>query len=1270
MPIGTITMMLANVSLQIYNNWCSCRQNEIIRRKREEFEQAAHERNTQRMWQIMREGQALTLELEEQKHKQRIEDLQGEVDNLLHSIAYSATVSNWPLNVLPIVMKNQALGNLLAQQEETVALHCILTPSNCCRFNNVIFPNLEEALEIYCNQYWSIASDHPILFYSGAWKSDTHPTEVQIASMYTELCNLPTLVITPEFRPTDGKLVFQVRIWGVGASSSDEFAIPEIEPTKFQRDYTSSLDYAHDTELAFEVLEDLVPFLQCLIGYMADTYFWSSLGKTPILPRLLTNGSINTDGMKYLVEESENYYLYLLKRQNVDFNLPLIISFLNVLYDSFPKIDVQNLCSILARLISEKILLMKNETTSLANLIVQCDLYKVLPLYTHQLLSKLVEKEHIGYKNENLLTLLKGKKIMDTKNYLQKKKELQNFLSEILKIKMLPREYHEDFEKIARKINADQFNIALIGEFQGGKSTTVDALCGGREISPRGNNIKTSACRIVITNIPQDEEEYATVVWKTNAELVQTISPILEDIEQEKWGYNPDTKDVFILSEYVNLDNPQHIALIKEAIEQKNNSSNEMFDIITIARFIVEFYSKISQYKEKRSYSLDEVKNMMIFPQNMNRRINDNGGKISSFDIKESLFAFIQTVNCYIHSKDLENLGCSVTDCPGLFVSDYDTSIAIQTINASDAVLYLLNGEKQMGQSDITAIREILKIGKFRSSDYDGENVFFAINQRKSDAETAFVDTDLSELNRIGFNKSKLLCFNALLFYYAQFGMKYLRNGMDEDSILKFLSVGGKNVVKENGEYFEIKPSGEHKKIDIENKWVRDVFRSIMALRLDEDNDIQTLDEDNINKLFLLSKADILFSQIENYIVAQKAYSILIDNGAVKIKNGLLAIERILKEKENSAMKDLRQRAEEYEKAKKDLSAFQSEVKSIIAKSFPESIQKDYINKVFNEYFVREQVIDRISLDATLALIDYVKKGATKWTAFKRAVHFRKEKQDNKMKSEIGKIFQDAFARSFKPLIENWVHIAYENKDPQMDTTLIKEAKRLAEDVKKRWETASQSSPILECISAIRTTAQINSTINKELGYNARINNDFVERTSDLAINKTLNSIIVNILSVVIGSVVAIVIDMIFFFGVGTLMGILTTIVAKAVGSDYGEKQTIEDLSKKERELYDILNGNLYKALHQKETKEVICYSDKGLISVANDIAWRFKNFYINQLEPLKEKLEKIISIREKEYATQKDKLKDIAQEAKHVRETQIVPIFKKIESFINGISK
>ena len=308
MPIGAITLILTNVGLQIYNNWCGSRQNKLLQQKREEFERALRERNTQRMWQLMSEGQELTRQLEEEKHQQRLNELKNDIGNLLQKLAYAATINNWPLNVLPIVMKNQALGNLLANQEESIALHCIFTPSNSLEFNRIVFPRIEEALEAYCNQHWSVMSDHPILFYSGAWKSLQAPTEVQIDSMRTALGNLPTLVITPFFRPNDGKLVLHVRIWGVGASSSDEFNIPEIEPTDFQRNYQTGDDYVNDTELMEELIEDLVPYLQCLIGYMADTYFWSSLGKAPHLPLLITNGTINTDGMKYLVDDSREYY--------------------------------------------------------------------------------------------------------------------------------------------------------------------------------------------------------------------------------------------------------------------------------------------------------------------------------------------------------------------------------------------------------------------------------------------------------------------------------------------------------------------------------------------------------------------------------------------------------------------------------------------------------------------------------------------------------------------------------------------------------------------------------------------------------------------------------------------------------------------------------------------------------------------------------------------------------------------------------------------------
>ena len=54
MPIGAITMILANVGLQIYNNWCGSRQNAALQQKREEFERAAKERTTEHMWRLMR----------------------------------------------------------------------------------------------------------------------------------------------------------------------------------------------------------------------------------------------------------------------------------------------------------------------------------------------------------------------------------------------------------------------------------------------------------------------------------------------------------------------------------------------------------------------------------------------------------------------------------------------------------------------------------------------------------------------------------------------------------------------------------------------------------------------------------------------------------------------------------------------------------------------------------------------------------------------------------------------------------------------------------------------------------------------------------------------------------------------------------------------------------------------------------------------------------------------------------------------------------------
>lgn len=316
MAIGAITMILANVGLQIYNNWCGSRQNAALQQKREEFERAAKERNTEHMWRLMREGQEMALQLENEKHADRLRELKDEVDHLLEKLTYETTISNWPLKVLPIVMKNQAFGNLLANQDENVAMHVIFTRSNYDKFNKLVYPVVEKQLEQYCDKHWSTMTDHPILFYSGAWKPMVNPTDVQVTAMREELKNLPTLLITPFYRPNDGKLVFQLHMWGVGANSTDKFDVPEIDPTEFQRPFNNQDDYDNEEGLLDEIVEDVVPYLECMIGYMADTYFWSSAGLAPHLPLLLTNGTINTDGMKYLVEITKSNYERLVVEDN------------------------------------------------------------------------------------------------------------------------------------------------------------------------------------------------------------------------------------------------------------------------------------------------------------------------------------------------------------------------------------------------------------------------------------------------------------------------------------------------------------------------------------------------------------------------------------------------------------------------------------------------------------------------------------------------------------------------------------------------------------------------------------------------------------------------------------------------------------------------------------------------------------------------------------------------------------------------------------------
>ena len=304
----SIALMAVNVGASVFNNLRNNKQSRNLQIMQQEYTKAAAERNTQRMWQLMREGQELAIELERESQDYRLEEIAKEFDNLLERMTYSEAIKLWPLKVLPIVMKNQSLGSAIGHRTEHIALHCILTPTNCDKFNKVIFPDIEEQLSDFFNLHWSNASSHPILFYSGAWKSRTDPTGVEIKHLSVDLSKLPVLLITPFFKP-EGGLVFQIRAWGIGIELDTEI---ECSDFSYAEKYKCGINYQDEKDIAERTIEEFVPYLQCLIGYIADQYFWACHNESPLLPTLLTMNIVNTDGMPYLKSSSKERYTNLL----------------------------------------------------------------------------------------------------------------------------------------------------------------------------------------------------------------------------------------------------------------------------------------------------------------------------------------------------------------------------------------------------------------------------------------------------------------------------------------------------------------------------------------------------------------------------------------------------------------------------------------------------------------------------------------------------------------------------------------------------------------------------------------------------------------------------------------------------------------------------------------------------------------------------------------------------------------------------------------------
>lgn len=418
-------------------------------------------------------------------------------------------------------------------------------------------------------------------------------------------------------------------------------------------------------------------------------------------------------------------------------------------------------------------------------------------------------------------------------------------------------------------------SIAIVGGFDSGKSTTFNALCDGRDISPRrifGGDIMTNAILIAAENIIGDETkdglaEWAEVSFKTPEELAMGLASILRrplmdstafrknnaKLSDEQFTAAMSTDDGF--SELVDLDNDECRAALTDAANalwgkwQKNRASlsdEELYEL-RIATLRLRFYGS-AEYREMTSrmvFPIDSFQNLLTVPTNW--MIRWENGSDSQFMLDEVVFIFVESVLVRIHSKNLRRLGCRIMECPSLsfFGNAYDIGVVHRTIEKSDMVLYLTHGQMSIGQYDLESIRTISKMGmegkiQVIANLYHSQE--FAIDVIISATKNAFVDAGLD---------IKVHPFNARLAFLSMQGALLLDPARKAD----FTAIDEANMrVDAKDKTGTMAPT---------TMWVKMVSRLGVTTELEDVEAIDSLDAESVALVRRESMLDNLISSLE-----------------------------------------------------------------------------------------------------------------------------------------------------------------------------------------------------------------------------------------------------------------------------------------------------------------------------------------------------------------------------------------------------------------------
>lgn len=479
----------------------------------------------------------------------------------------------------------------------------------------------------------------------------------------------------------------------------------------------------------------------------------------------------------------------------------------------------------------------------------------------------------------------------------------------------LPRE--EEYRLPEEKLAKSEFTLALVGAFQSGKSTLFNYLCDGREYSPvgpGGGGIRTSGCRVAAHSLAAtgEKEEYAIVSWRTAKDLLDSFGDVLRAEYGESFAQ-------------LNLDD----AACRRELENKAwgklhdfKGNDDDRELLRFALLVAHFYPEYTEKCRNGAQRLtpDEAVHISSYPQEWDQlwdQVRESNGSMKVFDKKQVAFAFCGGVDLYLDSANLQELGCSIVDCPGLFASKWDTQIAEECIGQANAILYMFRGDQDMRLEDLGALRNCVKLGGKHKLLF-GANLRISRKEWKGILEKAIIP----KLKGEGFEKPEVHEFHSALALRAR-----------ELFLLDWNSL---SAVSRSAIEFDMKQDGDYESYEDKDvaEFLKKKLRKFVRILTDKE-DVEIEEAADFEKE---SGAEAFLQAANNEVAARRGHSILVKEGSSLVHFALDSARSDMSTLTESLKMTAEEAQEEWEKADAVLRRFNEKRKHRFA-SLEESIK-------------------------------------------------------------------------------------------------------------------------------------------------------------------------------------------------------------------------------------------------------------------------------------------------------------------------------------------